>query len=129
MKSFKEFLGDISEKSLGIERKDMPQVPKVEYQDFVDYARYHGIRVDEKVGMNPKELLPVQSTFKDKTAKELIKITDMTRPIIISKDHYVIDGHHRWIVGQIQDMKKVTCTIINLNVDAALKLMGDYNNG
>lgn len=123
---FKEYLDMLKKKGLGIDRKDMPQIPKEDYQSFVDYVEKQGILIEKRVGLSPKELIPVQQTYKDKDIEELIDITDMSRPILVSKDHYIIDGHHRWLVGLFTKRQKVTVTIINLNIMECLNLAKQF---
>lgn len=127
MMSFKKFLGKLKKRE-GISREQMPQIPKEKYQEFIDFARSKGIIVEEKINVKYPLLSIIQNTFKDLTYEELKNITDMTRPLIISKDYYIIDGHHRFLVGLFEEHPAAFCTMINLNVNDALDLALEFSN-
>ena len=127
MMSFKEFLAGLKKRE-GISREHMPQIPKDKYAEFIEFARNKGIIVEEKISVKYPMLSIIQNTFKDLTYDELKGITDMTRPLIISKDYYIIDGHHRFLVGLFEKHPAALCTMINLNVNDALDLAIEFSN-
>lgn len=125
--SFKDFLDGLKRRG-GISRDQMPQIPKDKYQEFVDFVRSKGIIVEEKINVKYPLLSVIQNTFKDLTYEQLKDITDMTRPLIISKDYYIIDGHHRFLVGLFEEHPAALCTMINLNVNDALDIATEFSN-
>ena len=124
---FREFV-DALKARIGIHRDHMPQIPKVEYENFLKFCETKGIRVDTDINVKMELLIPVQNTFKDLDYDELKAITDMTRPLIISRDQYIIDGHHRYLVALFDGIHSIKCTMINLNVDEALALATEFAN-
>lgn len=75
-------------------RIDMPQI--VDFDKFKEdlYANQHGMHEEKR---NAGELQPLQKHFNQEKVDRMIadgKHTD--KAIIISKDDYIIDGHHRW---------------------------------
>ena len=126
MRSFKEYIDQIKSSSLGIDRSLMPQIPKDKYSEFINFVRDKGILVEEKLRLSPDMLNPVQQTYKDIDTRTLIDITDMSRPILISKDNYILDGHHRWLVGKLTKLKTVLVTIINININEALNMAREF---
>ena len=83
-------------KSLGVSRQNMPQINSKDVGDFVKYLKDNGISVStskigvSKVGMTQKDLNV------DKVKKLLgVNKSNLSKPVIISKDNYILDGHHR----------------------------------
>lgn len=86
---------------MGIARKDMPQIDKDLRPQFLDDLEKDGI-TSEKEKVDPKTLKPVQKEVSGSRAgaiynkyREEGKIPKQER-ILISKDGFVIDGHHTW---------------------------------
>ena len=86
---------------MGIARKDMPQIDKDLRPEFLDDLEKDGI-TSEKEKVDPKTLKPVQKEVSGSRAgaiynkyREEGKIPKQDR-ILISKDGFVIDGHHTW---------------------------------
>tara|TARA_R110000803_G_scaffold8194_2_gene26386 strand:+ start:146 stop:508 length:363 start_codon:yes stop_codon:yes gene_type:complete len=106
-------------------RKDMPQVNTQNLSKALDIAKSKvrvtkGMTVAGSLKASQKELIPskVQGI-----SKKYNKPTDM-KPIIISKDNYIIDGHHRWgaaIYKWGEDTKIPTFTL-HLNRKDAIEL-------
>ena len=89
--------------TMGIKRKDMPQVASSDYGDFMDYLKSLGAKFSRAEDIDPSELKPTQGEFSDAgVERQLRKVIDggPKKDIIISGDNYVIDGHHRWIVAK-----------------------------
>lgn len=90
--------------TLGVARKDMPQIHKDHYPEFIRYLKDHGASVSTK-RVHAKELKPVQSEFSDTGVKKMMKNknpnkgTTRDKPLIVSSDNYIIDGHHRWLAS------------------------------
>jgi len=96
--------------SLGIDRKNMPQlsgtvggqyVPSsVMEPKFIAYLRAQGITVQRR-RVNPASLKPTQTTGDVPVIRGIAdalksgKLAD-TKPITVSKDGHVLDGHHTW---------------------------------
>lgn len=94
--------------NLGIPRKDMPQLsgdptkPDTVAGSFVEKYRKQGIRVSE--GKMPVgKLKATQSEINADKIAGMVAASkagklDLTKgdPIIVSKDGYILDGHHRW---------------------------------
>lgn len=75
-------------------RIDMPQIFSGDLIEFVESCRRSGIPYSKKL-LDPKSLKPTQSEFDDVKVKKLIA-NPSKKPILASKDGFVIDGHHRW---------------------------------
>jgi predicted ABC-type ATPase len=89
------------DEGMGIARKDMPQIDKDLRPQFLEDLEKDGI-TSEKEKVDPKTLKPVQKEVSGSRAgaiynkyREEGKIPKQDR-ILISKDGFVIDGHHTW---------------------------------
>jgi len=115
---------------LGYRREDMPQIPESKRAAFMGHLNTRGITtVEERV--NPQELNPVQSEISGRTSGRIYEEfkaaghVDESQRIIISKDNYVIDGHHTWAASTAYSFEKPDLTIpvyrVNANHDVALR--------
>lgn len=83
-------------KSLGVSRKDMPQISSKDIGEFMTYLKDKGVAstssvIDvSKIGMTQKDINV------DKV-KDLLGVekSNLAKPVIISNDNYILDGHHR----------------------------------
>jgi predicted ABC-type ATPase len=89
------------DEGMGIARKDMPQIDKDLRPQFLEDLEKDGI-TSEKEKVDPKTLKPIQKEVSGSRAgaiynkyREEGKIPKQDR-ILISKDGFVIDGHHTW---------------------------------
>ena len=88
-----------SKKTLGIPRDKMPQVKSKDYPELVAFLKSNGIRMTKRK-VKAKDLKATQSNFNvDKITQAVAKYKTLAqaKPIIVSSDGYVIDGHHRWL--------------------------------
>jgi hypothetical protein len=89
------------DEGMGIARKDMPQVPAERRGEFLSELQGEGVTVEEEA-VDPKTLKPIQKEVSASRSgaiynryKEEGGIPTEQR-ILISKDGFVIDGHHTW---------------------------------
>ena len=89
------------DEGMGIARKDMPQVPAERRDEFLKDLADKGIATTEEE-VDPKTLKPIQKEVSASRSgaiynryKEEGGIPEQQR-ILISKDGFVIDGHHTW---------------------------------
>lgn len=83
-------------KSLGVSRDKMPQINSKDVGEFIKYLKDKGIEASSslidvsKIGMTQKDINV------DKV-KDLLGVekSNLAKPVIISKDNYILDGHHR----------------------------------
>lgn len=79
-------------------RADMPRLSDLAV--FIQDLAKNGTGTDARM-IDPKSLKPGQQDFNMDKVREFQKTTNPTLdlPIVISRDNYVIDGHHRWIAA------------------------------
>lgn len=113
------------DEGMGIARKDMPQIPAERRGEFLADLAKEGISVTEEA-VDPKTLKPIQKEVSSSRSgaiynkfKEDGAIPTEQR-ILISKDGYVIDGHHTWgaAVGFSFDNKDAKLPVYRLDINA-----------
>jgi hypothetical protein len=102
----------------GLKRIEMPQVAEKDYPEYFKYMESKGFtRKQTKVSV--QSLKPIQSEFGDagilKSISTLVKLKDSNKPIIVSKDLYVIDGNHRWLAAKNTGLKQIPAIMFNGN--------------
>ena len=112
--------------NLGFKRKEMPQIEGKNIPKFLDYLKSEGVKYTEKL-VDSKSLRPTQSQFNRDKIQGMIDTIDSKKqmPIMVSKDNYVIDGHHRWLAHYNLD-RKMPVIVIDLKIDDALDNMHDF---
>jgi hypothetical protein len=101
---------------LGIPRRYMPQFnDQNEIRSFTRFVKkaYHikSLRTTRKAS----QLRPSQKEINRKRIDGLIKdgiLDKVNVPIIVSKDNYVVDGHHRWAAYRLKKPKKPLPAIV-----------------
>ncbi len=111
-----------SSKSLGMARKDMPQIKMPDRENFIEFIKGKGVQIVNTT-VNPNELKPSQKEFSPEQA-ERAKGLPESRRLLVSKDNYLLDGHHQWLANK--DKASINITKINLPVREALDLMKSY---
>jgi mannose-6-phosphate isomerase-like protein (cupin superfamily) len=83
-------------KSLGVSRKDMPQINSKDVGEFVTYLKDKGVSVSSSV-INVSKVGMTQKDINVDKVRDLLGVekANLAKPVIISKDNYILDGHHR----------------------------------
>ena len=117
-------------KSLGVNRAQMPQINSKDIKDYLEFLKEVGIRFSaktinvSKVGMTQKEI------NLDKV-KSLLGTdrSNLAKPVIISKDGYILDGHHRVVaLYNIDKNFKLKTIEVDLGIKDLLKVTKEYPN-
>jgi hypothetical protein len=105
------------DKNLGIPRRNMPQIKKKHFDKFIEFLKDDGVDVKE-VRVSPLKLKPTQNEF-NMGKVQLMMGPDkdkLKKPLLISSDNYILDGHHKWLANLNLDEKKpVKCIKVDLN--------------
>lgn len=83
------------------------------------------------------DLKPTITELSNGKIKKMIKNKGvLDKPIVISSDNFIVDGHHRWFANKSQLKNKslgdndeqqfITATIININVDKLFKKIKEF---
>jgi dephospho-CoA kinase/Zn-dependent peptidase ImmA (M78 family) len=88
--------------TLGVQRKDMPQVKSDDYAEFIEYLKKNGAKFTKET-IPARELKAMQKEFSDEgILKQMMKNIEQgpnRKAVIASSDDYILDGHHRWLVA------------------------------
>ena len=125
MKSFEQYLLEVLDvpnidAGLKKRRHTMPQLS--DFDAFVKDLKNEDIGMSDS-SMKPSDLTPTQSNFNEDKVKSMVTEGNWkSKPIIVSKDGYVIDGHHRWLAAN-EAGSKVACRVIDLNAEDLLQFV------
>ena len=115
--------------SLGYEKKDLPQIRTGSKGMFVEYLNdKYGRQITSYKDVQASELKPVQNKI---NKKQLQIIKDYgglanNKPITVSNDGYVIDGHHRWYYAKEQGL---TLPALIIDLPAEKVIEESFNSG
>jgi hypothetical protein len=126
MKTFQEFLAERLEvpnedKGLDKQRYAMPQLS--DFASFTKDLNDHDISMIKKL-VRPDRLTPTQAHFDEDKVNALAENGWDHKPIISSKDGFVVDGHHRWLAAQKLG-KPIHSQVIGMNCEDLLKFCKD----
>lgn len=82
-----------------VPRMVMPQVDEEFYPQLIDFAREHGVGFSE-VEIAATDIRPHQRVDHDH-----LRGADLSKPILGSREPFVLDGHHRWAQHKYQGSK------------------------
>lgn len=84
--------------SLGIPRSQMPQIEDDCMEDFILHLKKNGVGI-RKADVKVKNLKATQKELNADAVKNLLKENPnkLKKPIFVSSDNYILDGHHRWL--------------------------------
>lgn len=111
----------------GIKRGHMPQVKTADYDELIVFLKKKGISLTAK-SVKANTLKATQSNFnKDKivSAAANYHTLHQAKPIIVSSDNYIIDGHHRWL-GAYNVGGDINIYKANVKVDDLLQAVKDF---
>jgi DNA topoisomerase IB len=111
--------------SLGIKRKDMPQIRGADMPEFVAWAEQKGVAVTSEMEV-VSNLKPAQSEYNQKQVEQMNERA-LSIPITISRDGYVLDGTNRY-VRLLEDNPKQAVNVRRIDLPAreALALMHKF---
>ena len=82
-------------KSFMVPREQMPQI---EGKQVLPFLKSLGVEPTIKF-MKCCDLKPTQSEFNPEKIRNM-PAASAAKPILVSQDNYVLDGHHRWIANE-----------------------------
>lgn len=102
-----------------IPRAVMPQIDEADFDAFFAFIESKGVSFTSET-FSPKELRAHQRVSMDK-AKHMDEAT-LAKPVLVSRDHYVLDGNHRW-TAHVLNGTDVPAYQIDLDFEASIELM------
>lgn len=111
--------------SLGILRKDMPQIKSDDFGEFLKFAQDKGVEIKQE-SVPVGDLRPTQIEYNPAQAAQL-EPAALAKPLTVSKDNYVLDGTNRYVRILTDDESQVVVVNrIMLPVRDALSLMHKF---
>jgi len=105
-----------------IPRADMPQIKSTLREEFLVWS---GLSYSRKAMDN---LMPSQGEMSEDNILALMgKPEQLLKPILVSVDGYVLDGHHRWAACD-RLSQSVNCIVIDAGAAEALDLMAAFGS-
>jgi len=131
-----------SNDNLGAERINMPQLDAADQADFLAYCKKLGVGFHEATA-TPQQLHPIQAEMDmgdvgkimaSWLSPELRKKYGMDdQYLFVTRDGYVLDGHHRWSSALLAEMKSgqpinLKVMVLDMDHENALKFVNEYND-
>jgi hypothetical protein len=88
--------------TLGVPRAEMPQIKSEHRGAMVNFLKARGIAA-KPVMVRPEQLKPTQAEFSPAKVQVAREHQGSERPILISSDGHLVDGHHQWMAGLKDD--------------------------
>lgn len=84
---------------LNIARASLPQVKSTDVPDYLRWLSQHKHYTSFKTEMPVASLFPSQGNFNQSKIRAFMthKRDELRKPVIVSADYFLIDGHHRWL--------------------------------
>lgn len=110
-----------------IERKELPQIPREKYKEFIQYLESHGIPC-KAMKISVAKLKPIQGHVnRGKVDKFKEDPSALTIPIITSKEGLILDGHHRFIAQrELNPSGEMTCIVPDCGIRELVKLGNEF---
>lgn len=100
-------------------------MPQVEGKYYDDFRKFAGDRISEHSGIDPASVVPHQRVQVD----HAINLSDdlARKPIIISEDNFILDGHHRWY-WHVKKPELLNVLKVDLPFNPAIDFLFQYPN-
>jgi len=121
------------EDGLGICRTECPQVKSSDVPEFIEWLETQDPPiVADRTTMDPKDITPIQKQI------NLEKVSGMAaakgldalaseKPVMVSGDGYLIDGHHRWYALLDNNYPEMSVVQIGLDIESLIPIIKDWN--
>jgi hypothetical protein len=117
-------------KSLGVNRAQMPQINSKDLKDYLEFLKEVGVKVSAKT-INVSKVGMTQKEINIDKVKGLLGTdrNNLAKPVIISNDGYILDGHHRVVaLYNIDKNFKLKTIEVDLGIKDLLKVTKEYPN-
>jgi hypothetical protein len=117
-------------KSLGVNRAQMPQINSKDLKDYLEFLKEVGVGVSAKT-INVSKVGMTQKEINIDKVKGLLGTdrNNLAKPVIISNDGYILDGHHRVVaLYNIDKNFKLKTIEVDLGIKDLLKVTKEYPN-
>ena len=106
----------------------MPQIDSDKLDDYLSYLKEKNIEYT-KQKLPTKELKATQMEFDTDKVCEIMQGPSGNKPIIVSSDGYILDGHHRWLADYNKNKDSNSKVIVvNLPILELMRISKYFNN-
>ena len=107
-------------------RSSMPQIVAQKLPAFLKELRKDGTKCTRKT-LDPKTLKPTQDKLDTAKVAKLQKLPEaLKKPILVSHDGFILDGHHRWAANKALKRQQPVIQV-QLDRDALLEEARDFD--
>ena len=109
------------ESDFGFKKSELPQLRTKDKPMFVKslISKYGANVLTEGLKVKASQLKPIQNEINLEQVEVISNVSkgkmNPNKPITISQDGYVIDGHHRWYYAKQNDLK---LSVLQINLSA-----------
>ena len=111
-----------------VSRDRLPQIKREDHRDFLQFLWGKGVE-HTTTELPVSDLKPSQHSLDlDKVTRLLNNPSDaLSKPLLVSQDHYILDGHHRWLALLNMDPHaEVPVYKMSVNFPELLKATQEY---
>ena len=125
----------------GIPRIEMPQIAKKQTKDFIKYLKSQNYKI-EKTKELASHLRATQDQIDGaKVAATVDKIKandgDIGKRLVVSRDNYILDGHHHWAAkigldamnNKLEDNTKIKIARVDISITKLLQEADKFTEG
>lgn len=125
LKKYNKYKKIFTSNNIKILRKNMPQVRSAYFNKFLSWIDKENIK-KRKYKISARKLKATQKDLVPEFVKSVIeKGNKDKRPVLVTKDFYVLDGHHRVLAYQIQN-KNILILQIDITIKDALEKLKEF---
>jgi hypothetical protein len=110
--------------SLNVPRAEMPQIKSEHRGALVNFLKARGITATTAL-VDPSKLKPTQAEYSEAKVQRAREFEGSERPILISADNHVVDGHHQWMAS-LDDAAPLGVIRLNAPIDQVLADMAEF---
>jgi hypothetical protein len=116
-------------KSIGIPREELPQLDADQFDNILDSLTNYGITY--KLGQaKASKLKPSQDQLNMEKIEKMIadQAYNNDSKIFISKEGYIVDGHHRWAATVVNDSSAmIGVVLVNMSIIDLIKWFNEQD--
>ena len=111
--------------SLNIPRHELPQIRSFNVPDYLNWLHSEHHVISHKETVEASHLKPLQAAIETDRVHAMNPGQSAEKPMVVSKDNYILDGHHRWYQAQLTG-EKLNVIRVNVGMKDLLRITKGY---
>lgn len=109
-----------------LRREQMPQIARADIPEYIEFLRAKRIKVTQ-TEVNVNSLRATQSDINKTKILDLISNPPSNKPLIVSNDNQVLDGHHTWLakLNSTPDCN-IGAFVVDLNINELINISNQF---